>query len=101
MDGYDETIVPVDHKMAGEIVDDEMNAILVRQLPRGVRLTAIFDSCHSQTALDLPFIYDCDGNIKKQKDNMYEGYTLNSSHISLGTSGELNTSIDCVHMLPY
>ena len=67
VDGYDETIVPVDHKNAGEIVDDEMNAILVRQLPRGVRLTAIFDSCHSQTALDLPFIYDCDGNIKKQK----------------------------------
>ena len=65
--GYDETIVPLDYKSAGQIVDDEMNAILVRQLPRGVRLTAIFDSCHSQTALDLPFIYDCDGNIKKQK----------------------------------
>ena len=31
------------------------------------RLTAIFDSCHSQTVLDLPFIYDCYGNIKKQK----------------------------------
>ena len=31
------------------------------------RLTAVFDSCHSQTALDLPFIYDCYGNIKKQK----------------------------------
>ena len=34
------------------------------------RLTAIFDSCHSQTALDLPFIYDCYGNIKKQKVSM-------------------------------
>merc|ERR1719283_547116 len=40
---------------------------MVQQLPRGVRLTAIFDSCHSATALDLPYIYDCYGNMKKQK----------------------------------
>ena len=67
VDGYDETIVPVDAKSAGQIVDDEMNAILVQQLPPGARLTAIFDSCHSATALDLPFVYDCYGNIKPQK----------------------------------
>jgi hypothetical protein len=67
VDGYDETIVPVDAKSAGQIVDDEMNAILVRQLPNGARLTAIFDSCHSATALDLPYIYDTYGNMKKQK----------------------------------
>jgi len=67
VDGYDETICPVDYKSSGQIVDDEMNALLVQRLPPGVRLTAIFDSCHSQTALDLPYIYDCYGNIKKQK----------------------------------
>jgi len=67
VDGYDETIVPVDAKSSGQIVDDEMNRIMVQQLPRGVRLTAIFDSCHSATALDLPYIYDCYGNMKKQK----------------------------------
>ena len=39
----------------------------MRQLPSGARLTAIFDSCHSATALDLPYIYDCYGNVKKQK----------------------------------
>ena len=37
VDGYDETICPLDYASAGEIVDDEMNALLVRQLPRGVR----------------------------------------------------------------
>ena len=37
VDGYDETILPVDYKSAGQIVDDEMNALLVQQLPRGVR----------------------------------------------------------------
>ena len=53
--------------ITGQIVDDEMNALLVQQLPRGSRLTAIFDSCHSATALDLPNIYDCNGQPKKQK----------------------------------
>ena len=37
VDGSDETIVPLDYKSAGDIVDDEMNAILVEQLPRGAR----------------------------------------------------------------
>jgi len=67
VDGSDETIVPVDYQSSGDIVDDEMNAILVQQLPRGARLTAIFDSCHSATALDLPFVYDSYGQPKQQK----------------------------------
>lgn len=67
VDGSDETILPVDHKSAGQIVDDEMNALLVQQLPQGARLTAIFDSCHSATALDLPFVYDSYGQPKQQK----------------------------------
>ena len=29
------------------------------------RLTAVFDTCHSQTALDLPFSYNCDGIIER------------------------------------
>ncbi|OUM65931.1 hypothetical protein PIROE2DRAFT_20247 [Piromyces sp. E2] len=67
VDGYDETILPVDYKKSGQIVDDEMNAILVRPLPEGVRLTAIFDSCHSGTALDLPYVYADDGKLVVQK----------------------------------
>jgi len=67
VDGYDETILPVDYKKNGMIVDDEMNAIMVRPLPEGVRLTAVFDSCHSGTALDLPYIYGDDGKLVIQK----------------------------------
>lgn len=33
-----------------------MNDIMVRPLAPGSRLTAIFDSCHSGTALDLPYV---------------------------------------------
>ncbi|CAG8600243.1 3288_t:CDS:2 [Paraglomus occultum] len=64
-DGYDETIMPLDFQTAGEIVDDEMHAILVRPLPAGCRLTVIFDSCHSGTALDLPYVYSTKGLIKE------------------------------------
>jgi hypothetical protein len=64
-DGYDEVIYPVDHEQNGHIVDDLMHDILVRPLPPGCRLTAIFDSCHSGTALDLPYVYSTEGKIKE------------------------------------
>ncbi|KAK4246353.1 caspase domain-containing protein [Corynascus novoguineensis] len=63
-DGYDEVIYPVDFRQMGHITDDEMHRIMVRPLQAGVRLTAIFDSCHSGTALDLPYIYSTQGILK-------------------------------------
>ncbi|EIN05383.1 hypothetical protein PUNSTDRAFT_74822 [Punctularia strigosozonata HHB-11173 SS5] len=63
-DGKDEVIYPLDYRTAGPIIDDEMHAIMVRSLPRGCRLTALFDSCHSGSALDLPYSYHSDGRIK-------------------------------------
>ncbi|CAO2656342.1 Nn.00g051450.m01.CDS01 [Neocucurbitaria sp. VM-36] len=64
-DGYDEVIYPVDFRTAGHIVDDEMHRIMVANLQPGVRLTAIFDSCHSGSALDLPYIYSTQGVLKE------------------------------------
>jgi metacaspase-1 len=64
-DGYDEVIYPVDFRTAGHIVDDEMHRIMVKSLPAGVRLTAIFDSCHSGSALDLPYLYSTQGVLKE------------------------------------
>ncbi|KAI0721801.1 caspase domain-containing protein [Fomitopsis betulina] len=64
VDGLDEVIFPVDYKHAGHIVDDEMHVIMVRDLPNGCRLTALFDSCHSGSALDLPYLYHSDGRVK-------------------------------------
>lgn len=82
-DGYDETIYPLDHKQAGMIIDDAMHEVMVRPLPAGCRLTAIYDcqfalqivgylcgkrprrltillpiylACHSGSALDLPYM---------------------------------------------
>ncbi len=64
-DGFDDVIYPVDFEKNGFIVDDEMHEIMVRPLEAGVRLTALYDSCHSGTALDLPYVYSTKGIIKE------------------------------------
>ncbi|TFK18837.1 hypothetical protein FA15DRAFT_697885 [Coprinopsis marcescibilis] len=49
-DGKDELIVTWDNQT---IKDDELRMYLVDSLPAGCKLTAIFDSCHSASLLDL------------------------------------------------
>ncbi|PBK58292.1 hypothetical protein ARMSODRAFT_1028380 [Armillaria solidipes] len=57
VDGKDEGIVSCDLLI---ITDDELHRIL-QPLPSGCQLTALFDSCHSGTILDLPYAYNCIG----------------------------------------
>ncbi|KAI0685064.1 caspase domain-containing protein [Cerioporus squamosus] len=59
-DGFDEAIITYspsgrDHTT---IIDDRLKELLVDTLPVGAFLTAIFDSCHSGTLLDLEH-YTC------------------------------------------
>jgi hypothetical protein len=56
-DGMDETMVPVDYKHKGQLVDDDIFAKLVAPLPKGVKLTVVMDCCHSGSILDLPYIF--------------------------------------------
>ena len=78
-DGYDEVIYPVDYEERGHIVDDDMYMILVKPLPAGCRLTAIYDSCHSGSALDLPYIYSTEGKLKEPSVTSMAGQTLMSA----------------------
>ncbi len=64
-DGFDECIYPLDFETNGEIIDDTLHLLLVSPLQAGVRLTALFDSCHSGTVLDLPYIYSTKGIVKE------------------------------------
>ena len=64
-DQYDEVLYPVDFREAGHIVDDEIHNIVVKPLKPGVRLTCIFDSCHSGSAMDLPYLYSTKGVLKE------------------------------------
>jgi len=56
--GYDEAICPCDYNSSGVIRDDDLRKLLVNSLPPGVRVTAVFDCCHSGTILDLPYVAD-------------------------------------------
>ncbi|KAI3439273.1 uncharacterized protein J3R85_005003, partial [Psidium guajava] len=58
LDGFDESICPVDFTTEGVILDNEINSAIVRPLANGVTLHALVDSCHSGTVLDLPYVYD-------------------------------------------
>lgn len=67
-DGFDEVIIPLDcvrGKLETVIIDDEMHDLMVKPLPKGAKLTAIFDSCHSGSALDLPYTYSTQGSLKE------------------------------------
>jgi hypothetical protein len=63
-DNLDETIVPLNYlgdpvtkKGGGQIRDDELKKVLLDLHPTA-RFTGIFDSCHSGSILDLPFLYN-------------------------------------------
>ena len=58
LDGFDETICPVDFELEGMIFDNDINITIVRPLKQGVTLHAIVDACHSGTVLDLQYVYD-------------------------------------------
>ena len=47
MDGYEESLCPLDVETQGVIVDDEINAANVKSLPRGGRLRAIDEAYHA------------------------------------------------------
>ncbi|XP_039025128.1 metacaspase-1-like isoform X2 [Hibiscus syriacus] len=85
VDGFDETICPIDFKEAGMIVDNDLNNLIVRPLTSGVTLHAIVDACHSGTILDLHKVYT---SIKRKwEDNSPP------SGVYKGTNGGLAISI--------
>ncbi|CAJ1936065.1 unnamed protein product [Sphenostylis stenocarpa] len=63
IDGFDETLCPVDYLREGMIIDNEINSTIVWPLKKGVTLHAIVDACHSGTILDLLFVYNHESGI--------------------------------------
>jgi len=64
LDGFDESILPSDYTKKGRIIDDDIYQLLVEPLPKGCKLTAIFDCCHSGTIMDLPYTYQCPSHVE-------------------------------------
>jgi metacaspase-1 len=55
--GWDQAIIPMDFDRCGPILDDWIYDLLVCKVPRGARVTAVVDACHSGSVLDLPVNY--------------------------------------------
>ncbi|EPY23392.1 metacaspase [Strigomonas culicis] len=70
-EAYDQVICPVDYTTAGCIVDDDLFQMLAKELPQGVRLTAVFDCCHSGSMLDLPYEFVCSSTITTGNSNYH------------------------------
>ncbi|KAJ3328564.1 hypothetical protein HDU93_001427, partial [Gonapodya sp. JEL0774] len=62
---FDDTIVPLDFKTAGQITSTDLHKMLVSSIPKTVKMTIIFDCCHSGTMLELPFTFrpDAQGRV--------------------------------------
>ncbi|TYH97158.1 hypothetical protein ES332_A12G224700v1 [Gossypium tomentosum] len=99
VDGYDETLCPLDFESQGMIVDDEINATIVRPLPWGVKLHAIIDACHSGTVLDLPYLCKMDRKGRyvwedhRPRTGMWKG-TTGGEVISFSGCADDQTSAD-------
>ncbi|KAJ3202426.1 Ca(2+)-dependent cysteine protease [Dinochytrium kinnereticum] len=65
----DESIIPLDYEETGEILDDDIFRIAVTPLPKGTRLTAIFDCCHSGSVMDLQYSYKPTGELEIQRND--------------------------------
>lgn len=57
----DETLIPLDYKKNGQIIDDVLYKILCKGFRKGVYCTFLMDCCHSGSVLDLPFVFTADG----------------------------------------
>ena len=59
--GFDDAICPIDFMKHGFIIDDDLRIMLYDTLPKGAKLRAVFDCCHSGSTLDLPYLYKNNG----------------------------------------
>ncbi|KAF8324509.1 caspase domain-containing protein [Amanita rubescens] len=90
--GQTDTICP--------ITSDTLHRVLVSPLAPGVRLTVIFDCCHSGTAIELPFVYRSneDGQIGLV-DNIKKGVKLAVAARALIQGGFSMQKVDEVKQL--
>ncbi|KXS14785.1 peptidase C14 [Gonapodya prolifera JEL478] len=92
---FDDTIVPLDYKQAGQITSTQLHKMLVSPLPQGVKLTVIFDCCHSGTMLELPYTFrpDAKGNVSVHKFTEYAKSAISNGKIAFNKHAPLQTRI--------
>ena len=68
-DGRDECLIPVDYRIAGVILDDDLQRIFAGFNP-STQIVVTFDCCHSATMADLTHLYDHQGSCKRSLDKV-------------------------------
>lgn len=91
LDGYDETIVPIDYAKNGMITDDQLHDY-VKNLPNSCGMIAIFDCCHSGTILDLKWRYE--GDEKNYIENHKCKVSGNANVLMISGCQDSQTSAD-------
>jgi len=82
-DGYDETLIPLDFKSAGQILDDDLYEHLVTKVAEGVTVVVLMDCCHSGTALDLPY----EINATQSQMSLNQGFNMSMLDDHAGAIG--------------
>lgn len=67
-----QTLIPLDFKRAGQILDDDLYDRLVKRMREGVTVVVLMDCCHSGTALDLPY----EINATQSKMSFNQGFDI-------------------------
>jgi hypothetical protein len=95
--GKDSCIYPINNGNIEMIIDDELKSLLVNRIPTDCKCFAVFDSCHSGTALDLRFNINCPTQDKLiiTQDNHYP--KTNGSVIFLSGCLDTQYSADTVN----
>ncbi|KAJ3081499.1 hypothetical protein HDU99_005529 [Rhizoclosmatium hyalinum] len=85
--GQEDCLVPLDYKTAGCIDADAIHRALYHVLPPTVKLSVIFDCCHSGTMLELPWTYrpSEDGTLNKKE---VDSKGFKREHFTSETEGE-------------
>ena len=67
-----QTLIPLDFKRAGQIIDDDLYKRLVLRMSKDVTVVVLMDCCHSGTALDLPY----EINATQSKMSLNQGFNM-------------------------
>lgn len=94
IDGFDETLCPIDYSTAGMITDDIVRERLVNKVPSNCKLFGLIDACHSGTSFDLRWCIKTD-TINKFSLNKEGNYPLtNGDVVMLSGCRDNQTSAD-------
>ncbi|KAH8618138.1 Caspase domain [Trypanosoma vivax] len=78
--------------------DNDIHKVLLSRLPAGVRLTAVFDCCHSGTMMDLAFKYACSASSAPQcgghMERIREGNDVKADVLMVSGCEDDQTSAD-------